>query len=168
VKAKLQVKHLHKARKLSEEQSKEDTKKPPVHLKTSSEKKHLQGGHKKQRYENVFNGHCFSCNEYGHKALDCRHHSRKEVGRLNNMLRCWRCNLVGHIVAHCHTMRCYSCSGFGYKSQDCWNTRRQSMKSASYSMKRRTPETRKEDKVKRMEDKRSGYSQKWMKKIEQP
>jgi hypothetical protein len=31
----------------------------------------------KKRYENVFNGHCFSCNEYGHKALDCRHHARK-------------------------------------------------------------------------------------------
>jgi hypothetical protein len=26
----------------------------------------------KQRYENVFNGHCFSCNEYVHKDLDCR------------------------------------------------------------------------------------------------
>jgi hypothetical protein len=24
----------------------------------------------KQRYENVFHGHCYSCNEYGHKALE--------------------------------------------------------------------------------------------------
>ena len=23
-------------------------------------------------YESVFKGYCFSCNEYGHKALDCR------------------------------------------------------------------------------------------------
>jgi hypothetical protein len=41
----LQVKHLHKARKLSEEQSKEDIKKPSLHLKENSEERHLQGGH---------------------------------------------------------------------------------------------------------------------------
>jgi hypothetical protein len=33
------------------------------------------------RYGSVFNGHCFSCNEYGHRALYCRHHGRKYVGR---------------------------------------------------------------------------------------
>jgi hypothetical protein len=127
----------------------------------------------KQRYENVFHGHCFSCNEYGHKALDCRHYARKDVGRFHNTLRCWRCNQVGHIVAHCHTMRCYNCSGFGHKSQDCWNTRRQSMRSASYSMTRRTHETRKEDNIEKMEAQSSsseklGHLQKWMKKTEQP
>jgi hypothetical protein len=48
VKENLQVKHLHKARKILEEQSKEDTKNPPLHLKKSSEKRHLQGGHKRK------------------------------------------------------------------------------------------------------------------------
>jgi hypothetical protein len=75
----------------------------------------------KNRYENVFNGHYFSCNEYGHKDLDCIHYARKVVGRFNNILKCWRCNPVRHIVAHCHTMRCYSWNGFGHKSQDYWN-----------------------------------------------
>jgi hypothetical protein len=42
----------------------------------------------KQRYENVFHGHCFSCNEYGQKALDCRHYARTYVGRHHNILRC--------------------------------------------------------------------------------
>jgi hypothetical protein len=42
------------------------------------------------RYESVFNGHCFSCNEYGHRALDCRHHGRKYVGIFNNNVRCWK------------------------------------------------------------------------------
>jgi hypothetical protein len=42
-----------------------------------------------RRYESVFNGYCFSCNENGHKALDCRHLGRKHVGRLNNSIRCW-------------------------------------------------------------------------------
>jgi hypothetical protein len=62
----------------------------------------------KQRYENVFHGHCYSCNEYGHKALECRYYARRDNERFHNTLRCWRCNQVGHIVAHCHTMRCYS------------------------------------------------------------
>jgi hypothetical protein len=124
----------------------------------------------KQRYENVFKGHCFTCNEYGHKTLDCTHYVRKDVRRFNNMIRCWRCNLVGHIVAHCHTMRCYNCSGFGHKSQDCWNTRRQSMRIASNDMERRAW---KRDKVERMEAERTNtqrtrHSQKWMKKTEQP
>jgi hypothetical protein len=126
----------------------------------------------KQRYENVFHGHCYSCNEYGHKALDCRHYARKDNGRFHNTLRCWRCNQVGHIAAHCHTMRCYNCSGFGHKSQDCWNTRRQSMRSVSYSMTRRTHEARKEDNVGNMEAQSSssekmGHLQKWVKKTEQ-
>jgi hypothetical protein len=58
---------------------------------------------------------------------------------------------VGHIVAHCHTMRCYSCSGFGHKSQDCWNSRRQSMRNVSYYMERREHEAWKKDNVERME-----------------
>jgi hypothetical protein len=126
----------------------------------------------KQRYENVFHGHCYSCNEYGHKALECRYYARRDNERFHNTLRCWRCNQVGHIVAHCHTMRCYNCSGFGHKSQDCWNTRRQSMRSVSYSMTRRTHEARREDNVGNMEAQSSsseklGHLQKWVKKTEQ-
>jgi hypothetical protein len=122
-------------------------------------------------YENVFNGHCFSCNDYGHKALDCRHYARKDVGIFHNILKCWRCNQVGHIAAHCHSMRCYSCSGFGHKSQDCWNSKRQSMRSTSYYMARRGNEAWKKDNVERMEAHKTSVEkprdfQKWMKKIE--
>jgi hypothetical protein len=87
-----------------------------------------------RRYESVFNGYCFSCNEYGHKALDCRHHGRKQVGRFNNSIICWNCNHVGHIAAHCYTMRCYSCGGYGHKAYNCWNSRRQSIRNASHNM----------------------------------
>jgi hypothetical protein len=114
----------------------------------------------KQRYENVFHGQCYSCNEYGHKALECRYYARKDSERFHNTLRCWRCNQVGHIVAHCHTMRCYSCSGFGHKSQDCWNTRRNSMMRNSYSMTRRRHEVRKEDIFEKMEA-QSSSSKNW-------
>jgi hypothetical protein len=74
-----------------------------------------------RKYESVFNGYCFSCNEYGHKALDCRQNGRKQIGRFNNNIRCWNYNLVGNIATHCYTMRCYSCDIYGHKARDCWN-----------------------------------------------
>jgi hypothetical protein len=124
----------------------------------------------KQRYENV---HCYSCNEYGHKALEHRYYARKYNEIFHNTLRCWRCNQVGHIVSHCHTMRCYKCSGFGHKSQDCWNTRRQSMRSASFSMTRRTHEVRKKYNFEKLEAQSSRFEKlehhhKWVIKTEQP
>jgi hypothetical protein len=126
----------------------------------------------KQRYENVFHGHCYSCNEYGHKDLECRYYARRDNEIFHNTLRCCRCNQVGHIIAHCHTMRCYNYSRFGHKSQDCWNMRIQSMRSVSYSMTRRTLEARREDNVGKMETQSSsseklGHLQKWVKNIEQ-
>jgi hypothetical protein len=54
-------------------------------------------------------------------------------------------------------MRCYSCRGFGHKAHDFWNSRRYSMRSASYNMARRSHETRKEDNVENMEAQRSSF-----------
>jgi hypothetical protein len=64
---------------------------------------------------------------------------------------------VGHIDVHCHTMRCYNYSGFGHKAQDCWNSRRQSMGSASHNMETRAHETKKEYNVEKMEAQSSIY-----------
>jgi len=81
----------------------------------------------KFKYENSFNGYCFSCNEFGHKALHCEHYERRGVGIPNKMLRYWRCNHFGHIATCCHTMRCYNYNGFGQKAQGCWKSRRHPM-----------------------------------------
>jgi hypothetical protein len=105
-----------------------------------------------RRYESVFNGYCFSCNEYGHKSLDCRHHGIKQVGRFNNNMRCWNCNHVGHIATHCYTMRCYSCGGYGHKANNCWNSRKQSMRNDSYNMTKGVNGTWKKNEVAVIED----------------
>ena len=62
------------------------------------------------RYENGFNGYCYSCSNFGHKAMDCR----RRAGSPNVSVRCWTCNQVEHVAATCHTLRCYTCSGFGH------------------------------------------------------
>jgi hypothetical protein len=123
------------------------------------------------RYESFFNGYCFSYNEYGHKALYCRHHERKQVGRFNNSIRCWNSNYVGHIVAYCYTMRCYSCGGYGHKAYNCWNTRKHSMRNASYNMTIGVNGTWKKNDVAVIEDqrtkfKKTGHSQMWIKNME--
>jgi hypothetical protein len=116
----LKVNHLHKARKVLKEQSKEDIKKPYLHLKEESP---LQDRYHNKVMKmffmvNVFHGQCYSCNEYGHKDLECIFYARRDNEIFHNTLRCCICNQIGHIVVHCHIMRCYSCSGFGHKSQD--------------------------------------------------
>ena len=42
----------------------------------------------KKRYENVFHGQCYSCNEYGHKALECRSYARRNERIFHNTIRC--------------------------------------------------------------------------------
>jgi len=37
----------------------------------------------RNRYDSGFHGYCFSCNGYGHRAVDCRRYARRDVGRPN-------------------------------------------------------------------------------------
>jgi hypothetical protein len=48
----LQFNHLHKAKKVSKQQSKEDIKKPSLHLKENS--RHLQDGHQRKGMKMFF------------------------------------------------------------------------------------------------------------------
>jgi hypothetical protein len=50
-----------------------------THIPQSKFKRETPSWMNQRRYESVFNSYCFSCNVYGHKALDCRHHGRKKL-----------------------------------------------------------------------------------------
>ena len=84
------------------------------------------------RYEYEFNGYCYFCSNFGHKAMDCRFYGRRRDGSPNDLVRCWTCNQFGHGAATCHTLRCYTCSGFGHKAQECASQRSQPRRSPSY------------------------------------
>ena len=90
------------------------------------------------RYENGFNGYCFSCSNFGHKAMACRLYRIRSVGSPNDKVRCWTCNQAGHIAATCYTLRCYTCIGFGHKSQECACQRSQPRRIPSYTSEIRT------------------------------
>jgi hypothetical protein len=84
--------------------------------------------HNRLEYGNTFNGFCFSCKNIFHKSLECKSPEKKNSGRSNNLMRCWRCNYVGHAKTFFQTMRCYNYDRFGIKSQDYKKLRRQPMK----------------------------------------
>ena len=112
---------------------------------------------------------CFSCSNFGHKAMDYRSNGRRSVGSPNNKVRCWTCNHLGHIAANCHTMRCYSCSGFGHKAKECPSQRSQPRVSPSYTSARRTNESWKKYKEGKFEDQKTnnlsqGHSKVWVRK----
>ena len=75
------------------------------------------------RYQHIFFGHCYSCNNFGHKALNCRAYgklraykknasSNKPKGRNHNFfaplqrydIECYKCNNHGHIARYCKLM----------------------------------------------------------------
>ena len=75
------------------------------------------------RYQHIFLGHCYACNNFGHKALNCRalrkfqeykknSPSDKPKGSNHNHftllqiydLECYKCNNYGHIARNCKLM----------------------------------------------------------------
>ena len=75
------------------------------------------------KYEKCFNGYCFSCNQFGHKALDCKHYPRRSVER--NQTPRYEKNFNGY---------CFSCNQFGHKALNCRIHARRSVGSPNNSL----------------------------------
>ena len=119
-----------------------EMKKWNIERKATLVKTHLRmtyhlGRNQKVRYENCFNGYCFSCYEFGHKALQCKSYYQRRSRRSNHFEKCLRCNFHGHNAAYCHAMKCYNWNGFGHKAQECWYSRRHTMGYTSFNNARR-------------------------------
>jgi len=56
-----------------------------------------------QGYPMMFNGHCYKCNNYGHKAIHCRTHDRiiPDINQGMFSVQCYNCYHYGHFAKHC-------------------------------------------------------------------
>ena len=106
------------------------------------------------RYENRFNCYCYSCNDFGHRGMDCTFQGRKHTGSRSDQMRCWACDRIGHVVANCHTLRCFTCGGVGHKAQVCTSPRRQFMRRLTYNSTRKINDSWKKDDTDSFERKR--------------
>ena len=77
------------------------------------------GCNRRIRYGNYFYGYCFSCHEFGHRALECLIHGKINSGKFNHSMKCRRYKYNEHIGNHCHIIICYMCNGIDHKSQEC-------------------------------------------------
>jgi hypothetical protein len=59
------------------------------------------------RYQSFFRGYYFSCNNFGHKAIDCRAYTRNTQERnrgIYNNVECYKFHNYGHIAQDCRSM----------------------------------------------------------------
>lgn len=72
---------------------------------------HLLLGSNKHSCSNTFPGYYFSCNKFGHKAVDCRLDMRRNTFMSQNLFApladftivCYKCNNLGHIEIFCRS-----------------------------------------------------------------
>ena len=65
------------------------------------------------RYENRFNGYCYSCHNSKKEKIPriwiAHSKEEKNTGSQSDQIRCWACDKVGHVATRCHTLRCFTC-----------------------------------------------------------
>jgi hypothetical protein len=80
-----------------------------------------------KRYQQLFLGYCFSCHNFGHKALDCKayrknyHKSVQGYGHKNNKSsRNQRSrNYNSFSPLQDYNIECYKCNNYGHKASNC-------------------------------------------------
>jgi hypothetical protein len=89
------------------------------------------------RYQNLFLGYCFSCNNFGHKAIDCRAYTRSDHVRNRNRgpYKTSKDDYVSNKTRSSHgfaninynsfsplldyNIECYKCNNYGHIAHDC-------------------------------------------------
>jgi hypothetical protein len=79
------------------------------------------------RYQNFFLGHCYTCKNFGHKAINCRINERNKYARNMNGVNRRYGNNHGFVNRSYNSFYplmeknivCYKCNYVGHKAQDC-------------------------------------------------
>jgi hypothetical protein len=79
------------------------------------------------RYQNFFLGHCYTCKNFGHKAMNCRINERNKYTRNMNGVNRRYGNNRGFVNRNYHSFYplmdknivCYKCNYLGHKARDC-------------------------------------------------
>jgi hypothetical protein len=79
------------------------------------------------RYQNFFLGHCYTCGNFGHKAINCRINERNnyasymngENSRYENVRRPFNRNYNPFDPLMDQNIVCYKCNNLGHKARDC-------------------------------------------------
>jgi hypothetical protein len=100
------------------------------------------------RYANLFHGYCFSCHNFGHKAINYRSNTGYNYLRsiYNTTGNDYLCNKTSHEFAEKNynsfsllmnsNVECYKCINYGHKSHECRNILKyigKNMKQKSYT-----------------------------------
>jgi hypothetical protein len=107
------------------------------------------------RYENIFLGHCYTCRNFGHKAIDCKINARNNYVRNMNDYGYPRDNHVNRRYGNAHgfvninynpfdplmdqNIVCYKCNNLGHKAQDCRDMKEDAPMSATIWKRKENP-----------------------------
>ena len=72
------------------------------------------------KYQYIFFGHCYSCNNFGHKAMNCKayekfHVHKKNVSSNNPKER----NHNSFAPLQRYDIECYNCNNYGHIDREC-------------------------------------------------
>ena len=71
------------------------------------------------RYLQIFLGHCYSCNNFGHKALNCRAYGKVREYKKRSSSNKPKGNHNLFTLLQKYDIECYKCNNHGHMARDC-------------------------------------------------
>ena len=70
-------------------------------------------------YQQIFFGHCYSCNNFGHKALKCRAYGKVHEYKKDAPSKPKEINHNHFGSLQIYDIECYKCNNFGHMDREC-------------------------------------------------
>ena len=73
----------------------------------------------RNRYQHIFWGHCYSCNNFGHKAFKCRAYGKVHEYKKEETSKSKETNHNCFGSLQIYDIECYKCNNFGHMAREC-------------------------------------------------